>query len=52
MSARLNPTVAFALAAIARLEARRVGFYRFDAWIDLDVARWLEFIAETLKRTP
>ena len=39
------PTREFALGAIARLEARRTGRPSFDAWIELAIRQWRDFLA-------
>jgi len=38
-------TVEFALGAIDRLNARRIGHASFDAWINFAVRNWKEWIS-------
>lgn len=40
----------YAIAAIRRLNAQRVGCYSFDAWIDYAVRQWHDFIHDEMQR--
>lgn len=43
-------TLTFAIGAIKRLNARRIGVERFDLWIDLAISQWADFIHEEMRR--
>ena len=46
----MTHNITYAIAAIRRLNARRMGRYSFDAWIDYAIRDWHRFIHDELQR--
>ena len=41
-------SITFAIAAIKRLNSRRLGVWSFDCWIDKAISQWHGFILENM----